>query len=487
MSLKAQASKGFLWVAIERFGQQILQSIIFVILARLLSPEDYGLIAMLTIFFAIGQTFVDSGMGQALIRKEEITDEDRSTVFWFNLMISIIFYVILYLCAPFIADFYYRPELVDLTRVMGLSIIFFGIAIVQRSELTQQLEFKKQAYAQIPAMIIAGSVSVTMAYRGFGVWALATQYILISLCSSIMLWVLQPAKITFKFSKLSFNELFGFGYKLLISGFIDTIYQHIYKLVIGKYFIASTLGYYTQAKKVQILASQNLVTIIQKVTYPLLSKAGKEPERLKRGYRQVLQLSSFVIFPGMLMLLILAEPIINFVLGEQWAPAIPYLQILCISGLLYHLHAINLNILKVLGRSDLFLKLEIIKKINVTIAILIGIQYGVYGLLIGQVISSYIGLFINTYYTAKFLDYSIFEQVQDILKILLLSLPIILIIGVISYFFPAHNITFLFAYLALSGIIYIIVNLIIKPEIVKILLSLIGKFVPSKIKTMFHL
>ncbi|MEP1305326.1 MAG: lipopolysaccharide biosynthesis protein [Balneola sp.] len=487
MSLKSQASKGFFWVAIERFGQQILQSIIFVILARLLSPEDYGLIAMLMIFFAIGQTFVDSGMGQALIRKEEITDQDRSTVFWFNLMISIIFYAILYFCAPAIADFYDRAELVDLTRVMGLSIIFFGIAIVQRSEMTQLLEFKKQAYAQIPAMIIAGVVSVTMAFNGYGVWALATQYILISLCSSIMLWILQPAKITFKFSKSSFDELFGFGYKLLISGFIDTIYQHIYKLVIGKYFIASTLGYYTQAKKVQILASKNLVTIIQKVTYPLLAKAGKDPKRLKRGYRQVLQVSSFVIFPGMLMLLILAKPIIIFVLGGQWAPAIPYLQILCISGLLYHLHAINLNILKVLGRSDLFLKLEIIKKINVTIAIIIGIRYGIYGLLIGQVISSYIALFVNTYYTAKFLDYSILEQVQDVLNILMLSLPMALIVGVFSYFLPAQNIIFLFGYLALSGAIYIIVNLIIKPEIVTILLSLISKYVPKKIKTMFDI
>lgn len=487
MSLKAQASKGFLWVAVEKFGQQLLQTAIFVILARLLSPEDFGLVAMLMIFFAVGQTFVDSGMGQALIRKEEITDEDRSTVFWSNFVLSFAFYGIMYVSAPYIAEFYGRPELVNLTRTMGLSIIFFGVAVIQRSEMTQQLEFKKQAYAQIPSVIIAGGVSITMAYNGFGVWSLAAQYLLMALCSSVILWVLQPSVIKFKFSKDSFNELFGFGYKLLISGFINTIYQHIYKLVIGKYFVASTLGYYTQAKKMQDLASKNLVTIIQKVTYPLLSKAGTDPERLKRGYRQVIQLSSFLIFPGMLLLIILAKPIIIFVLGQQWAPSIPFLQILCISGILHHLHAINLNILMVLGRSDLFLKLEIIKKINITIAILIGLQFGIYGLLIGQVISSYIGLFINTYYTAKFLDYSIFEQVQDILKILLLSLPIVLIVGVISYFFPAHNITFLFTYLALSGIIYIIVNLILKPEIVKILLSLIGKFVPSKIKNMFHL
>lgn len=487
MSLKSQASKGFFWVAIEKFGHQILQTIIFVILARLLSPDDFGLVAMLMIFFAIGQTFVDSGMGQALIRKKEITDQDRSTVFWCNFLLSFIFYGLMYLSAPYIAEFYNRPELVGLTRVMGLAIIFFGIAIIQRSEMTQQLEFKKQAYAQIPSIAIAGGVSITMAYNGFGVWSLATQYLLIACNSSIILWVLQPSVIRFRFSKESFKELFGFGYKLFLSGFINTIYQHIYKLVIGKYFVASTLGYYTQAKKMKDLASKNLVAVIQKVTYPLLSKAGNDPERLKRGYRQVIQLSSFLIFPSILLLVILAKPIIIFVLGPQWAPSIPFLQIVCVSGMLYHLHAINLNILMVLGRSDLFLKLEIIKKINITIAILIGLQFGIYGLLIGQVISSFVALFINTYYTAKFLEYTIAEQTLDVLRVLMLSLPMVLIIGIISYFLPAQNIIFLFAYLALSGVIYIIVNLIVKPEIVTILLSLISKFVPKKIKTMFDL
>jgi len=487
MSLKVQASKGFFWVAIERFGQQILQSVIFIILARLLSPDDFGLVAMLMIFFAVGQTFVDSGMGQALIRKEEITDQDRSTVFWFNLLLSVLFYGLIYIAAPYIADFYERPELIDLTRVMGLAILFFGIAIIQRSEMTQQLEFKKQAYAQIPAMFVAGTVSIVMAYKGFGVWALATQYLLVAFCSSVILWVLQPSVIRFRFSKDSFNELFGFGYKLLISGFINTIYQHIYKLVIGKYFVASTLGFYTQAKKLQDLASKNLVGIIQKVTYPLLSKAGKEPERLKRGYRQVIQLSSFLIFPGMLLLILLAKPIIIFVLGPQWEPSVPFLQIVCLSGILYHLHAINLNILKVLGRSDLFLKLEIIKKINTTIAILVGLQFGIYGLLIGQVISSYIALIINTYYTAKFLEYSITEQLQDVLRILVLSLPMLFIIGTISYFFPAQNLLSLFLYLGFAGIIFIIGNLIIKPDIVRVLLSLVENKIPVKIKKMFQL
>lgn len=486
MSLKAEASKGVLWVAVERFGQHLLQAIIFIILARLLTPEDFGLVAMLMIFFAIGQSFIDSGMGQALIREKEISDQDRSTVFWFNLLLSVFFYALLYYSAPLIAQFYDRPELVVLTRVMGLSVIFFGIAIVQRSEMTQQLEFKKQAMAQLPAVIIAGTVSITMAYWGYGVWSLVAQYLLVAGCSSIALWILQPANIKFHFDKVSFNRLFGFGYKLLLSGLLDTTYQHIYKLVIGKFFAAATLGFFTQAKKLQELASQQLVGIIQKVTYPLLAKAGDDPKRLKRGYRQIIQSSSFLIFPGMLLLMLFAEPIMYYVLGEQWLPAAPFLQIICISGILYHLHAINLNILKVLGRSDLFLKLEIIKKVNITIAIVIGLQFGIYGLLIGQVISSYIALIINTWYTAKFLNYSILEQGEDVLKVMVLSIPMIAIIIGLILVSPVQSLLMLVGYLLLSAFIYLVSNLIYRTEVMNIVLNMAAPFLPKKINTILH-
>ncbi|WP_409029142.1 lipopolysaccharide biosynthesis protein [Gracilimonas sediminicola] len=483
MSLKAEASKGVLWVAVERFGQQILQAVIFIILARLLTPEDFGLIAMLMIFFAIAQSFIDSGMGQALIREKEITDQDRSTVFWFNLLLSVAFYGLLYIGAPWIAEFYSRPELVDLTRVMGLAVIFFGVAIVQRSEMTQQLEFKKQAYAQVPAVVIAGIVSITMAYMDFGVWSLVAQYLLVAACSSIALWILQPANIRFYFYRDSFFRLFGFGYKLLFSGLIDTIFKHIYKLIIGKFFVASTLGFYTQAKKIQDLASRNVVGIIQKVSYPLLVKVSDDEERLKKNYRNVLQLSSFVIFPLMLVIILFAEPLLVYVLGEKWASATPFLMILCLSGLLYHIHAINLNILMVINRSDLILKLEFIKKINVSIAIIIGLKFGIYGLLAGQVVSSYVALFINTWYTARFLDYSISEQCSDVLKVLVLSIPMITVLIILSYFYPVHSLFMLIGYLLLSGIVYIVGNLLYRTEIVNLVLEMAAPFLPKKIKT----
>jgi O-antigen/teichoic acid export membrane protein len=465
----------------------LIQVVIFIILARLLTPEDFGLIAMLMIFFAISQSFIDSGMGQALIRKKTITDEDRSTVFWFNMFLSLAFYGILYVSAPAISRFFERPELIGLTRVMGLAVIFFGLAIVQRSEMTQQLEFKKQAYAQIPAMLIAGMVSVSMAYLGYGVWALPHNICLLAFCSSLALWIVQPARIRLRFYKENFNELFGFGYKLLLSGILNTSYQHIYKLVIGKFFPAATLGYFAQAKQMQQLASQNLVSIIQKVTYPLLSKAGEDPIRLKRGYRQVIQSSSFVIFPAMLLLIILAYPIMEFVLGEKWLPAAPFLQLLGITGMLYHLHAINLNILKVKGRSDLFLKLEIIKKINITIAIVIGIQFGIYGLLWGQVVSSFVALFINTYYSARFLDYTIVEQGKDVLEVLILSLPMSLVLLGILMVLTVNGVLTLIVLTLIGVFVYIVTNLLFRTETMTTVLKLLSPALPMRFKTLLHL
>lgn len=487
MSLTKAAGKGFFWVAIERFGQQFLSGITFIVLARLLTPADFGLIGMLLIFLAVSESIVESGMGQALIREKKISSQDRATVFWLNLGMSLLFYAILYFAAPWIAGFYKQAELTDLIRFMGLGIIFNAMAIIQRSELTQQLQFKKQAYAQVPALFISGATAIVLAFMGLGVWALAVQFILTSFLSSSILWILSPVKILFTWNKESFLRLFSFGYKLLLSGFLDTTYQHIYKLIIGKVFLTATLGFYTQAQKLQQLASQTLSGVIQKVTYPLLSKAGDDPDRLKRGYRQVIQSSSFIIFPPMLLLLVFAEPIMYYVLGPQWLPAAPFLQLLCLSGMLYHLHSINLNVLKVLGRSDLFLKLEIIKKINITIAIVIGLQYGIYGLLIGRVISSYIALIINTYYTAKFLDYSLLEQVEDVLKVFVLSIPMILISILLSYLLPVGSLAVLISYGILAGVLYLLTNLLYRTKVTELAFNFLEPYLPVRIKKLLHI
>lgn len=487
MSLKKEAGKGFFWVAVERFGQQILAGITFIVLARILTPEDFGLIGMLMIFLAISESLVESGMGQALIREKRITPIDRSTVFWLNLGMSIVFTGMLFLTAPWIADFYNQQELTPLIRFMGLAVIFNAFGIIQKSELTQRLEFKKQAYAQLPALLVSGGVAIALAYMGYGVWALAVQYVLNSFFGSLFLWLMAPRKILFVWNRESFSRLFGFGYKLLLSGLLNTSFQHIYKLVIGKVFSAATLGFYTQAKKLQQLASQTLIGVIQKVSYPLLAKSGEDMQRLKRGYRQVIQSSSFIIFPSMLLLLVFAEPIMVYVLGQQWLPAAPFLQLLCISGLLYHLHSINLNVLKVLGRSDLFLKLEVIKKINTTIAILVGLQFGIFGLLITQVISSYVALFINTYYSAKFLNYSIVEQGADVLKVLVLSFPMVGISLALSLLIPVDSLLLLIGYLLLAGIVYLLTNLLFRNETNTMALSMVAPYLPTRVKKILQI
>lgn len=459
----------------------------FIILARLLTPEDFGLVGMLMLFFAISQTFVDSGLGHALIRERKITDQARATVFWFNLLLSVVFYILLFFAAPTIAEFYEQPELVDLTRVMGLSILFFGLAIIQRSEMSQQLEFRKQAYAQVPAMLIAGTTSIIMAYIGFGVWALVAQYVLLAFYSCIFLWLLHPVRISMEWSRKSFTKLFGFGYKLLLSGLLRSTFQNIYYLIIGKFFSVSIVGFYTQAQNIQRLVSQNLVGIIQKVTYPLLSKVKENPERLKRGYRKVIQTSSFIIFPGMILLILLAEPIIILLLGEQWSPAVPILQILCFSGMFFHIHAINLNILKVLGRSDIFLKMMISKKVIITFAIIVGLQFDIYGLLIVQGIASFVALLFTIYFTSNLLNYSFKEQAEDVFKVLLLSFPMVIALGLVLYVFPANSLLLLVLYITGSGVFYLGGNYLYRSDAVNIVIRLSTPYMHVKLKNLLHL
>lgn len=460
--LRKEATQSVLWVAVERLGQQLLQAVIFIILARLLSPEDFGLVAMLIIFFAIAQTFIDSGMSQALIREKEITDADRSTVFWFNMALSIATYAILFFAAPAIASFYNQPELILLTRVMGVNILFFAIATVQRAELTQQMEFKKQAMAQIPAMLIAGVVSIIMAYNGFGVWSIVAQYLSFSLFGSLGIWLLKPSKLKFIWSRESFDRLFGFGNKLLISGLINTIFEHLYKIVIGKIYPPSILGYYTQAQRLQRLASNNMANILQKATYPLLAKTENQGGDLKSGYSKVIMIASAVIFPTMVALFILAEPFLGILLGEKWLPAVPYFRFLAVVGMFYHLNLINLNVLKVKGRTDLFLRLEIIKKSIVSVAVVVGVFFGIEGLLIGQVCTAIIAFFINSVYTARFIDYSTREQIQDVLNVFVLVIPMAIVGGAIWYFFPVNGLIMLIFAAVILMVTYILTSIVVK-------------------------
>ncbi len=473
-TLKKQAVSGIIWSSIERFSVQGLQFIIMIIMARILSPRDYGLVGMLTIFIAISQSLIDSGFSQALIRKQNRTNIDNSTVFFFNILIGIILYGLFFLIAPYVSLFYHTPELTLLMRVISIGIIFNSLAIVQRALLTIDLNFKTQAKASLTATIISGIIGITMAYRGCGVWSIVIQQLINLVCNTILLWILAQWRPILVFSKSSFNELFSFGSKLLVSGLLDTIYRNIYLIVIGKFFSASTLGYYTRSQQFSDFPSANLTGVMQRVTYPVLCRIQNNNEQLANAYRKFLRVSAFIIFPLMLGLSAVSKPLIFILLKEQWIFSATLLQILCFSGMWYPIHAINLSLLQVKGRSDLLLKLEIIKKINGVIILCITIPLGLIAMCYGQIIGCIISLFINTYYTGKLIKVGFIKQMKDLSHIIVLSISMWGLIYIIVPYINGY-ISQLIICICIGIIYYIGIAYIFKFSEFKELISIIRK------------
>ena len=393
-----------------------------IIMARILTPEDYGLVGMIAIFMAISQSLIDSGFSQALIRKQDRSEIDNSTVFYFNIVVGIVLYFILFICAPFIADFYKEPLLTPITRLLGLSLVFNSLAVVQRALLTINLDFKTQAKATLIGAIVSGALGIWMAYSGYGVWSIVAQQIANLALVSICLWVFSKWRPIKAFSKESFKELFNFGSKLLASGLIDTVYKNLYLIVIGKVFRASDLGYYTRSNQFADFASSNLTGILQRVSYPVLCSIQEDNQRLAEVYRRLLRISAYIIFPLMMGLAAVSKPMVLTFLTEKWLFTATLLIPLCFSQMWYPVHAINLNLLQVKGRSDLFLKLEIIKKIIGVAIICITIPMGLVAMCWGALVSSLIALVINTHYTGKLINLGFFKQMWDLLPILLLSI-----------------------------------------------------------------
>ena len=416
-NLKQKTQKGLVWSFVERFATQGVQFLFGIILARLLSPEDYGTIAMPLVFLAIAQCFIDSGFSTALIRKPELTEDDLSTAFYFNIGVGIICYVALFFTSPLIADFYHTPILADLLKVTALATLFNPLCAVQQAILTRKIDFKTQAVVSLSGALVSGVVGLVMAYNGFGVWSLVCQQVGGYAIRTILLWVLGKWKPKRRWSWESFHYLWGFGSKMLGSGLLDTTYNNIYPLVIGKFFSANDLGNYTRAQQFSTLPSSNITGVLQRVTFPVLSSIQNEDERLARNYRKILKLSAFLIFPMMLMLSAVADPLIRVLLTDKWEGCIILLQIICFDMMWYPIHAINLNLLQVKGRSDLFFRLEVIKKIVGVGILCVTIPHGVIWMVCGGVVSSMIALVINTHYTGKLIRVGYFKQMGDLLPI----------------------------------------------------------------------
>lgn len=422
MSLRKQAISGMLWTFAQGFSTQGIGFIISVVLARLLLPAEFGIIGMIAIFMGIGGALVDSGLASSLIRTPEANQEDFSTVFYFNIVGSILMYFILYLTAPLIAKFFNQPILTNITRLYGITFIINAFSTIQLTRLTQMMDFKTQMKVSVPALIGGGALGIILAYMGFGVWSLVWMRLFQSFLNSLQLWIVSKWKPSFIFNIEKFKYHFHFGYKLLLSGLLDTVFTNSYTVIIGKLFVPAQLGFYTRANSVIQLPVQNISGALNKVTYPLFASIKDDNERLKKVYKQIMQMVTFLIAPILIIMGVLATPLFRFVFTEKWLPAVPYFQILCISGILYPFHVYNLNILNVKGRSDLFLRLEVIKKILLVITIIVSIQFGMYGLLWGIVISSALALFINAHYSGKFIHYNGFDQLKDVSPILLIGI-----------------------------------------------------------------
>lgn len=412
--LKDKTVKGVGWSAIDNVAQYAVTFIVGIVLARLLSPDDYGLIGIIGIFTAICNALIDGGFGDALIRKKDICDNDYNTVFLVNLGMSLLLYVIIYFCAPFIAVFFNRSELVVLVRVASVGMIIGAMAIVPKNKLTKKIDFKTQTKITLITSISSGIVGIVLAFLGFGVWALVAQSLSSQLLRTILLWIYNKWLPKIAFSVASFKDLFGFGWKMMVSALLNSFWKELYQVVVGKFYNPGTLGQYTRAQGFSKLFSSNLTSVVQRVSYPVLSDVQDDKVRLVNAYRKIIKTTMFITVTCMLILGAVSEPLIYCLIGPKWSEAATYLPLICIVGSLYPLHAINLNMLQVQGRSDLFLGLEIVKKIISLGPLFVGAFVGIIPMLYASILTGVIGFFLNSYYSGKLLDYSSWAQIKDV-------------------------------------------------------------------------
>lgn len=420
--LKRKTVQGVKWSAFENFGSTIISFVFGILLARILSPSDYGLTAMIAIFLGISRIFIESGFSNALIRKPDLKDEDCSTAFYFNLLIAVGCYLILFFTAPLIAKFYNKDILCSIVRAEAVCLIINSLVLVQIALANRRIDFKLTSKVNLSSSIVSGFFGILLALKGFGVWSLVFMDISNSLVALILYWYNTKWIPKFVFSKRSFKYLFGFGSKLLATGILDVIFQNLYPIVIGKYYTPTSLGYYTKAMNFAKLPSSLFTKVIQRVTFPVLSTIQQDNERLAFDYRRLLRMSAFIIFPLMVGIAAIAKPLISLLLTNKWEQSAIYLQLLCFAMMLYPIHSLNLNLLQVKGRTDLFLKTEVIKKIIEILIIICSVRYGITIMCVGLIANSFIALVINTYYTGVLIKIGFWIQFKDLYLIFLNSI-----------------------------------------------------------------
>lgn len=413
----------------ERGGNQAVQFIVQIVLARLLLPEDFGIIALVVIFTQIAAVFVQSGLNTALIQKKDADEVDFSSVFYLSLAIACLLYICLFFAAPFIAAFYELPQIIPVFRALSITLVFGAFNSIQNAVISRNLQFKKLFFSSTGAILISGTIGIVMAYAGFGVWALVGQQISNQLLLTLIMWFTVKWRPQFVFSLKRVKKLFSYGWKLLASSLLNTIYLELRSLVIGKMFNATILGFYNRGKQFPSVIVSNIDGSIQSVMFPVLSSQQDNRPRVKEMMRRAIVTSSFIIFPMMVGLAVVAEPLVKLLLTDKWLPCVPFLQIYCATYALRPIHTANLQAINALGRSDIFLKLEIIKKIMGLSILAVTVFYGVYAIALGGALSSIISSFMNAYPNKHLINYSYREQINDIMPSLLFSL----VMGAIVY------------------------------------------------------
>ena len=455
-SLKDKTIKGTMWSAADAFLGQGVTFLVGIVLARRLSPDEYGLIGICLIFNTVLMGLVDSGFSNALIRKKDVSDDDYNTMFITNLGISFVLYGLLFVCSPLVAQFFGRQELTALVRATGLVLFFNALSITHVTILTKRIDFKTKTKASLISAILSGIMGIAMAYTGFGVWALVGQMLSKQMLYTLCLWGLNKWWPSLKFSASSFRYMWGFGWKLLVSGLLNNIWNQLYQVVVGKFYSPATLGQYTRSYEYASIFSSNLTAIIQRVSYPVLSEIQDDKQRMVEGYRKVIKMTMFITAICMISLGAVAEPLIYCLIGPQWHEAATYLPLICISMAFYPLHAINLNMLQVLGRSDIFLYLEIIKKVIGIVPIMIGIFVDIYCMLFSSILIGLVSLYLNSWYTGIALDYTFLKQLKDVAPSFGISLTIALSVFFLKYL-SINYVGILFLQLFMGSFVCIII------------------------------
>ncbi|MCM3765950.1 lipopolysaccharide biosynthesis protein [Neobacillus niacini] len=474
--LKQKAIKSVFWSIGDQFANQGIQFILQIILARILLPEHFGIIGMILVFVLISNIIIESGFSQALIREQDATQTDYSTIFYFNLLLSLLLYGVLYGLAPMVSAFFNEPQIILILRVLSLSLIMNALSIIQRTLLAKKIDFKSQTIINIISGVLSGVIAIGFALWGLGVWSLVIKTLSLQLFQLIFLWIFNKWRPSLIFEFNSLKRFFGFSSNLMLSGLLSVIYSNIYFIVIGKIYSVTQLGYYTNSVKITEAASLSITSALQRVTYPILSTIQNEDERLKYSFKKIIRVSAFINFPLMVGLAAIGDSLVYVLFGEKWMPMVIYFQLLCIAGMLYPLHAIDLNILQVKGKSNLYLQLNITRKVTLTLLIIgaVFLKIGVIGLIGVIILQTYIDFMLNSHFGGREIAYSTIEHIKDITHIYIITFTMGVVVYLSGVFLPVNHYLKLIIQLMLGPAYYIGICKLTRVEELKVVMDIIS-------------